>query len=373
MRTLSTTVAVLCLLPGCYRSYQLAGGRDGTVEVVAEPDVTAEPDMDAVEPIPDLVEEEPTCAESTISMIEVVPDVLILLDRSGSMMTDIPVPPYRPLWHIITRAILEIVESPRDDEVWFGLMTFPGPSCGCDPPLPGDILVEPVVGAHDAIDDAFSGLEVCGGTPTSTSLQSALGYLVTSTTDHPKYVLLATDGAPNCNPYLDPSTCTCTSPAGCPYGEWCLDDELTYDVLDMLCEAGIKTFVLGMMGWTYEYHWVLQNMATHGCTHRFYAADDPEEIDGALDDIMRYVADCNVGVRCSRIPDPELVNFYLRPDGTVIPRSLEHEIGWDWVEACEDGSSVGQVAFFGEHCDHLLDRGLDGVRGAHGCPTEWAE
>ncbi|MBW2262304.1 MAG: hypothetical protein JRG91_10060, partial [Deltaproteobacteria bacterium] len=137
--------------------------------------------------------------------------------------------------------------------------------------------------------------------------------------------------------------------------------------------AGIKTFVLGMMGWTYEYHWVLENMATHGCTGRYYAVDDPEEIDEALGDIMRYVADCNIGVQCSGIPDPDMVNFHVRPDDAIILRSLEHESGWDWVETCGGDVTVGQVAFFGEHCDHLLARGLDGVRGTHGCPTEWAD
>ena len=372
-RPLAVLLASLVPVAGCYRSYQIGDDRDGMVEVATEPDVLDVVDLDTFEPPPDLEEEEPTCAESAISTVEVVPDVLILLDRSGSMMTDIPVPPYRPLWHIITSSILQIVESPRDDQVWFGLMSFPGPSCGCTHPEPEEIHVGPMPGAYEAIRDAFTGLEVCGGTPIARSLQSAGSFLMTSTSEHPRYVLLATDGAPNCNPLLDPDTCTCTSPIGCLGGEWCLDEEATYAALDLMCEAGIKTFVLGMMGWTYEYHWVLENMALHGCTHRYYAADDPEAIDEALDDIMRYVADCNVGVRCSRIPDPDLVNFYLRPGGDVIPRSLEHETGWDWVEPCTEGEGVGQVAFFGEHCEHLLATGLDGVRGTHGCPTEWAE
>ncbi|MBW2264186.1 MAG: hypothetical protein JRG91_19650, partial [Deltaproteobacteria bacterium] len=61
-------LATLALLPGCYRSYQISGGRDGTVEITAEPDVL---DVDTLEPLPD--EEEPVCTGSAISMIEVVP------------------------------------------------------------------------------------------------------------------------------------------------------------------------------------------------------------------------------------------------------------------------------------------------------------
>jgi hypothetical protein len=370
MRTCPTAVFIVWLVCGCYRSYGLELTHDVRIEDVSEPDPEIEDPYDP----PEDEAEEPPCSESSIAMVEVVPDVMVLLDRSGSMMTDIPYPPYRPLWHIITMAILDIVAPPRDSEVWFGFMTFPGPSCECTHPLPSDVMVEPASGSYDEIVEAFEGLDVCGGTPIALSLQSAGLALRSGAAEHPKYILLATDGIPNCNPTLPVEGCICTTTIGCEAGGvLCLDNERTYDVLEDLCEEGIKTFVLGMVGIDLDWYWVLEDMAGRGCTGHFYPADRPEDIEGALDDIMRLVADCNVGVRCSRISDPELVNFYARPGDEVIPRNPLRTSGWDWLEPCDEGVSVGQVGFFADDCEHLLDRGLDGIRGKHGCPTVWFE
>ena len=62
---------------------------------------------------------------------------------------------------------------------------------------------------------------------TFVTLQAARAYLDTLAADgHPKFILLATDGAPNCNDALDGSSCACTNPlGGCILNPGnCLDD-----------------------------------------------------------------------------------------------------------------------------------------------------
>ncbi len=105
-----------------------------------------------------------------------------------------------------------------------------------------------------------------GGTPTATAFDQAYDYFtqgkgkeLTGT----KWILLATDGGPNCNFSLscDVSRCTqnidCKCAGGCDaglnccqgdYGYVCLDDTATTVAIAKLAAAGINTFVVGIPG-----------------------------------------------------------------------------------------------------------------------------
>jgi len=322
--------------------------------------------------LPDVLYEPELCGEANFNISRVIPDVLILLDRSNSMSE----PPADPLWNIIRQAIITVTQA-MDDSIWFGLMSFPNSvppdNCSgfnnqCTAPASTSVLVDVGPDTSGAIEVALMALTTCGGTPVAMSLQSANDYLATLTDDHPKFIILATDGAPNCNESLDGDTCTCTAPTGCWINNLnCLDDTRTYGILDTLCSAGVSTYILGMGGAT-SWTDVLQGMATHGCTDTPYAVNDPDAIQAALDDIAGAVASCQFELNCADIPDATKVNFYF--DGIAIPRVTDHSDGWDWIDICEsETDESGFIEFFGPACDKIMNREVETVSAAFGCPT----
>src|SRR5687768_13866381 len=139
------------------------------------------------------------CEEVEIAVDETVVNVLILLDRSGSMYEDDGFGNVTDRWTPAVAAI-ETVTEEFAEGVRFGLMRF-GSGEMCDP---GTVDVVPALGTAEPIAGALAGdpAEVTGGsTPTATALAVAGDALA----DLPgaNYVLLITDGAPNCNPELD--------------------------------------------------------------------------------------------------------------------------------------------------------------------------
>jgi hypothetical protein len=315
--------------------------------------------------------DEELCGGSSFDIARVIPDIMILLDRSNSMADTPPTP---ALWVTIQTAINAVTAPPRDTEIWFGLMTFPGPSCAgltdqCIHPDPTDVLVPVDEGTSDDIASALAGLSTCGGTPIALSLQSAGAYLDTLTDGHPKYILLATDGGPNCNASLDGSSCICTNPLGCSLNnENCLDHERTYGVLDDLCSRDIETFVLGMGGAS-TFDWVMTAMAAHGCTGDAYAADDLTGITDALTAIAGSVATCEFELTCADIPNLNRVNFFSEPGHVPIPRDETHTRGWDWSDPCDAGDETGTVEFYGVDCENILSGVYETITGEFGCPT----
>lgn len=97
----------------------------------------------------------------------------------------------------------------------------------------------------DAIKAAIDGKSPGGGTPTNLSL-AYVGqqYAAIDTANRQNFVLLLTDGLPNCNSTLDPATCTCTE-ATCASAQLCLDDNGTVNEITQLATNGIKTIVIG--------------------------------------------------------------------------------------------------------------------------------
>jgi hypothetical protein len=147
----------------------------------------------------------------------------------------------------------------------FGLAIFPALSAGVngsDSCADGKILVP--VGPGDNVDaiktqlSDTSNVFPMGGTPTAHMLQAVQSdsNFADAETNTPRYVILITDGQPNCNSLLNGNSCQCTSadPLQCiANAENCLDDSATVKQVDALYETqqdkttkvGIKTFVIG--------------------------------------------------------------------------------------------------------------------------------
>jgi hypothetical protein len=310
------------------------------------------------------------CGEAEFTIARTIPDVLIVLDRSNSMAEGVP-----PLWDTCRNAIYDIT-SAMDSQIWFGLFTFPSslPTSACaglnnQCTAPNDVVVGVAQGTATAIKGALTNMATCGGTPTAQTLLAAKQYLQAklAPNGHAKHILLATDGGPNCNPALNALTCTCTAPSCLFNPNNCLDDAQTYKVLDDLCAAGIKTYVIGM-GAAQALKNVLDQMAQHGCTGKPYAPTDPAAVKKAFQDIAGAVASCTFEVDCSKIQDSNLVNFYF--DGKVVPRAPSHKSGWDWTKPCKGDAGKGTVEFFGPDCDAIKSSTVKKVAAKFGCATK---
>jgi hypothetical protein len=315
---------------------------------------------------------DPICEELDLPVIRVTPKVLIVLDRSNSMLTS-------GHWNPVREALIDLTAR-LEKRLAFGLMVFPefegSHACtrsseSCSSPREPTIRCEPRNASK--IERLLEELDTCGGTPTAPTLDAALGAFleidspirVPEAQSAGSYVLLATDGAPNCNDELDGETCRCTgTPAGCAeLALNCLDAERTYGAIDRLADLDIQIFVLGIL--VSRWRDVLDEMARRGGTGQASMAEAHDEIYERFDEITRDLTTCEVAFRDpGPVADPTLVNFYI--NGRRVPLSDGDMCGWGWRWSDE---SHRRVTFCGPYCELLRDGLVDEVIATFGCPS----
>ena len=214
-----------------------------------------------------------------------IPDLLVALDTSGSMSE--PGGDGRTKWESAVDAVGRMATS-YDSSIRWGLELFPGnEQCSA-----GYIAV-PIAATGADVRSALARAGPGGGTPIAESLAVARQHLAATNDGRPHYVLLVTDGQPNCNGNLDWQSCDCTC-SGDPrctcqeYAYNCLDDRRTQDELAALAADGVPTFVVGFGAGVNPA--VLNALAGAGGTARpggvgYYDASDTRSLAAALDAI----------------------------------------------------------------------------------------
>lgn len=271
------------------------------------------------------------CERIDVQPARVPPNALIVLDRSLSMLSG-------DRWDPAVNAVNTFV-SALDSQVYFGLMTFgAGGTCGA-----GTVRVQPGENNAAAIASTLSSTSPDGATPTAASLRAAREALANS--DRPSYVILVTDGAPNCNSQRDGrANCQCTASGLCGNDQWtyCLDDARSVEAIGELAAAGIPTFVIGYD--TSEWESVLNAMAEAGNTGRSYIpVQDQTSLQAALAEIGGSVMSCTYELDRA-VSDPRYVRVTL--DGTDIRMGDAWEL---------EGQQT--VRIVGDACDTLQDGG----------------
>ena len=333
-------------------------GSDTDIDIDIDIDVDVDIDTDA---------DTDTCAESTFIVDKPLVDVLIVLDRSGSMCQD-------DLWEPMRDATIQVVTN-MEDEVNFGLELFPGETLNtgvnCVNPT---IAVEiGTLGTSDVISTHLNDLDpICGGaTPTAAALVNAKTYLNGLGGESKKYVLLATDGAPNCNTSLDRQTCICTTPSGCA-GVWgqtisCLDDARTYLASQDVFDAGYPVYVMGMGGALGDWGYVMNNIAISGGTEHYYPVSDVNDLVSTFEIMLEEMISCEFNIDWDQLPpqaseDPMKVNLY--GDDEAIPYNIGciNEMGWQWLD--NDTAELCPGA-----CNKLRAKEWLDIRVTFGCTT----
>jgi len=247
------------------------------------------------------------------------------------------------------------------------------PSASGDGCVAGDEVYSPKVGPGAVF---ASSIDVApnGGTPTAATLRALLPELAAA--PDPKVVLLATDGAPNCNPDkpCDASACMINIDGLCPTDvgncceppqgiyENCVDRLATLQAIQDLKNAGVNVYVIGIPG-SELYGTILDQMALSGGVPQsgqstyYYKVDDL----GTLGDLFKQIGSSLVSCTFDLADPPEapgLTNVYF--DGEVVV--ADPTDGWVWIDA-------DTIELEGAACDSLKSGAVKKVRVVSGCPT----
>ncbi|HEY3448915.1 MAG TPA: hypothetical protein VGK67_21320 [Myxococcales bacterium] len=224
-----------------------------------------------------------------------LPVLLLVQDKSGSM-DEVPCTGCPTKWDSSMTAVTNMTTkfSNRFD---FGLEFYPADSNSCSyGTIVGNVPITPQ-DVHDQYSWEYPG----GSTPTAVALGNAKTYLQSLHLAVNAYVLLITDGMPNCNSSLDPATCawtssSCVGPNSC-YAESCLDDAATRSAAAALKAAGYPVYVVGFGDNSFfSNKAVLDGIAGSGGTAQSYVATDEASLTTALDTIGAHIANCCVNV-----------------------------------------------------------------------------
>jgi hypothetical protein len=352
-------------------------------------------------------QEDGSCGGTTLMGSQIPINLLVVLDRSGSMDST-PDGFAVNKWDAIRDALGGALEA-RQDRLTVGLEVYPhDPNdeipLNCDPDVccttPSDFseaIVVPLATGEDAVPTIVSTLQAMGpggGTPTAAALSLALDYFDSADAqvlEGERFVLLATDGGPNCNAdnTCDAETCTANIDNNLPFTmnqcdpsatgpSFCLDSENTVAAAEALAAAGIKTIVVGIPG-SEAYADVLDAVAIAGGAPNTTGDDDYYAVTAeggvaGLENTLRDVTtelirSCELQLE-STPPDPRLVNVKI--DGEFIPYFIIDDSEPDAGEVdgwtLDETTAPPTVVLHGTPCDSMLENGAENVEVLFGCP-----
>ena len=342
------------------------------------------------------------CGNASVMLEAVPPPVMLVLDKSGSMVTNswdhdgdagTPVETRWKTLHRVTTFVLNNFENGID----FGAQLFPStaacPGANCYNADACIVSNTPEVSPASANGSAIlagipgadaDNTQIEGGTPAADGIRSALAVLQGLPAEPAPAMILITDGAANCK-----TGEVCEGLTNCPLLEE-YDTDLPVVVGDAFNNDGISTYVIGIdivdelvgVGTgngtpeanPYER---LNEVAIAGGQPRpgadkFYNATNEAELQMALEAIVGEVASCQIDLTEPPNSPPSaeqinLVEFFI--GGNMVPKlniseaecEAGAEDGWIWV-----GTPGEVVLFCGSFCADLKSTG--NVSGEYKCP-----
>ena len=301
------------------------------------------------------------CGTQTSSASKAPTDVLLVLDRSGSMNFSIAedccctnacqqairislcananTSSCTERWPALTSGVDATVKSTSG--INWGLKMFPthvGAADKCT--VSNGVEVGTNVGAA-AVESAIAAASPLGATPTATGITAATDYLKGVSDGNNRVILLATDGEPNCKP---------GSPeANTP------DVDGTVAALKAALALGFRSYVIGIGPSVGN----LDNFARAGGTDHYYPASSAAELANALASISKAVSSCTFTM--SQVPpDPANVAVYL--DGKLLAQDPAN--GWTF------GATSQTVMLNGTSCDAITSGAASKVQILFGCAGE---
>ena len=254
----------------------------------------------------------------------------------------------------------------------FGLIAFPGADLG-NSCAPGRVVV-PIGDSVDPVRSAIlNDLSPSGGTPTADALRTAARepLLYTEEAGRSRFVILLTDGLPNCNPELatrceacraDPLACqdelNGCRPTDAPFdgclptpfdGAPCVDDTRLIEAVTELRELGVYTLVIGFGSETADDRQRdILNRASEaggkprqGASDAYYQASSVGELHGILEELLAEFP-CTFALSPAPAADAD-IDVILRDNDRGSDRNLAQGADWSISEARSSLSIVGEA------------------------------
>jgi von Willebrand factor type A domain len=283
-----------------------------------------------------------SCGQTTVPIAPLPPDILIVQSKALSMADGWDDQPCQggcgatSKWSQTLGAVSAIVGD-TDSSINWGLAFYGVSSCGTTstPYVP----VGPM--SSQAISSAFAANQPATGNPIETAVNDAATYMLTLTDPNPKYLLLVTDGLPDCMPG-DTSTTD--------------DDSLGAEAAVVNARmAGVSTFVVGLatssdVTTTATLDQMADNggEAQAGATTSYYAAMDSTSLEAALTAVVGTVVSCTLPL--TNVP-PNLTNIAVaasESSGSLVKIPEDSSDGWSFTNA-----SMNAIILNGTACAQL--------------------
>jgi hypothetical protein len=294
----------------------------------------------------------PPCAIFEARSISALPpDVLILLDASGSMNNTIDDEVCSndgcgadSKWAQMTPALDALIAANQSTVNW-GLKMFAdsdarcGVSEGVAVPV-ATMNASAIATAIAARTGANGGLLNGSRTPTRAGVTAAATHLASLDDDNPKLILLLTDGTPNCPAAGVDSAAD--------------DSAATVQAVADARARGVATVVVGIATAGGAADKALTDMAVAGGRPRtgampaYYPVSNIADLKSMLTPLIATAADC-VLMLPPRPTDTDLPRIGLRANGAEIPFDAAHRDGWDWTD-----TSGASVRLYGAVCDDFI-------------------
>jgi hypothetical protein len=224
----------------------------------------------------------------------------------------------------------------------YGLKFFPNDgACGVTDGVSVPIAANNAGPISSAIAMTMPG----GTTPTAAALASAGKYLMALTRPNPRFVLLATDGEPNCGA------------AGMNS-----DAQAAVAAVTSLAAAGIPVYVIGIATQGVA-DTTLSSMATAGgrprnATPSYYPVQTATDLSAALSAIGGQIASCTFTVTPPDPPaDPN--NVAVKANGMTVPKSATD--GWQF------GPSMTSIEITGSWCAQIQSGAITDIQAIFAC------
>lgn len=354
-------VATCALLIGC-------GAKTGLL--VPDADVLPDAGMDAGI-------DAPMCRPEIVNLTRRGAQVVFTVDRSNSMDDTIDGRERPPAtdpsrWDLVGRTLGEVL-TVADPLLEIGAKFYPGvrvvmtpeDACAVDP----GIDIAPARGRIDDLLSIFRTTVPGGGTPTAVALGEVERFFSTRPAPGvPRFIVLATDGGPNCNPDtgVPPTVCLCTGsradgdcadPTFGPYN--CIDDRRTLDIIERLSgELSVPVYVIGIDDPTRpDLGDVLDDMARRGGRPRdalpgerlFYSVARVDDLREALTTITNSISRCIFEV--DPVPTLDAI-VEITVDGVRIAQDGTRSEGWDFT-----APDRSEISLFGGACERVTETG----------------
>ncbi|MES1185038.1 MAG: vWA domain-containing protein [Myxococcales bacterium] len=320
-------------------------GVGGTVSINPTTGGTGEPDVANGE-----------CAQQNFILASKPADVLLVLDRSKSMIEHMVPPDNKTRWDAVVAGLTSVITA-TDASVSWGLKFFPeGEGSECSPltdMIPAEIAPMNAAKVNGLITTTMA---LGNGTPTGDAINKATAYLKSRNASN-QFIVLATDGQPSC-------------PSGSDAAQ-----AFAIQAITAAKAAGFPTYVIGVVDPVADKSTPprLNAMAEAGGTSisdnpiadKFFQAYSQDQLTAALQAVTGQVASCVF--EFDKKP-PDETNIAVKVNGTLIAQDTSKAEGWDYTSDQYMG-----LELHGEACKQVkdaTDNKVDIIFGCKGQPIK---